>query len=254
MSAYTKSTTLAQSVTQTLRRWILDGSVGAGERLEEIPLAERLDVSRTPVRSALNALAEQGLLDYQANRGYVVRAFGPDQVAAAYEVRAALEGLASRLAAERGLSDVQRARLEQAVATGDRILARKRLRSRDLAPYRQMNVTIHDTIIDASGSEWVRRFVREAHAIPFLSDRLILWHDFGVIERSHEDHRRILSAIVGRHGARAEDLMREHIYFAGQFLRDNWNRVREAPHPAAAAEPEAAAATKAPWAMRDAAD
>ncbi|MCC6193998.1 MAG: GntR family transcriptional regulator [Burkholderiales bacterium] len=254
MSEHTKSATLAQSVTQTLRQWILEGSVAAGERLEEIPLAERLDVSRTPVRSALSALAEQGLLDYQANRGYLVRAFGPDQVAAAYEVRAALEGLACRLAAERGLSVEQRTRLEQAVAIGDRVLAHKRLRSRDHAPYRQMNVTIHDTIIEASGNEWVPRFVREAHTIPFASDRLILWHDFGVIERSHEDHRRILRAIVGRNGARAEDLMREHIYFAGQFLRDNWNRVHEVSRMTEAAEPGVAAARRASWTVRDAAD
>lgn len=252
MSQCAKSTTLAQTVTQALRQWILEGKIAPGERLEEIPLAQRLNVSRTPVRSALSALAEQGLLNYQANRGYLVRAFGPDQVVAAYEVRAALEGLACRLAAERGLSIERRTRLEQAIAAGDRILAHKSLRSRDHASYTQMNIAIHDTIIEASGNEWVRRFVREAHAIPFVSDRLILWHDYGVIERSHEDHHRILSAILGRNGARAEDLMREHIYFAGQFLRENWSRNHEASN-AVEARARGDRIEKGAWVMRDAA-
>ncbi|WP_306464452.1 GntR family transcriptional regulator, partial [Acinetobacter baumannii] len=77
-----------QDVTEILRDWILNGAVAGGERLEEIPLAERLGVSRTPVRAALTLLANEGLLDYQPKRGYLVRSFGADEVFAAYEVRA----------------------------------------------------------------------------------------------------------------------------------------------------------------------
>ena len=106
--------TRSQDVTETVRDWILTGAVSAGDRLEEIPLAERLGVSRTPVRAALAALGKEGLVDYQPKRGYLVRSFEPDEIFAAYEARAALEGLACRLAAESGVPEEFRASCDPA--------------------------------------------------------------------------------------------------------------------------------------------
>ena len=76
--------TLAQNVTDTLRDWILHGHVRPGGRLEEVPLAEQLGVSRTPVRAALGILASEGLIDHQPKRGYLVRAFNMEEIVAAY--------------------------------------------------------------------------------------------------------------------------------------------------------------------------
>ncbi|WP_203236231.1 GntR family transcriptional regulator [Methylobacterium crusticola] len=213
-------------MTEILRGWILNGTVPAGERLEEVPLAARLGVSRTPVRAALTLLATERLVDYQPKRGYAVRSFGAQDVFAAYEVRAAIEGLACRLAAARGVPDAVAAALRGCLADGDRILAGGRLDPAELQPYQAMNESFHDAIISLSGNPWVERFVRQTHAIPFVSDRVILWHDYGVIRRSHDDHHRILAALLARDPARAEDLMREHVYFAGLFLRDNFHRIR----------------------------
>ena len=91
-----------------------------------------------------------------------------------------------------------------------RILSGGALAPGDLQPYQAMNERFHDAIISLSGNPWVERFVRQTHAIPFVSGRVILWHDYGVIRRSHDDHHRILAALVARDPARAEDLMREH--------------------------------------------
>ncbi|HYZ30859.1 MAG TPA: GntR family transcriptional regulator, partial [Crenalkalicoccus sp.] len=66
--------TRSLSVTARLRDGILAGDHAPGEHMHEVRLAERLGVSRTPVRAALQALAAEGLLDYTPNRGYVVRA------------------------------------------------------------------------------------------------------------------------------------------------------------------------------------
>jgi GntR family transcriptional regulator of vanillate catabolism len=217
--------TRSQDVTETIRGWILDGTLPAGERLEEIPLSERLGVSRTPVRAALTLLATERLVDYQPKRGYVVRLFEPDDVFAAYEVRATIEGLACRLAAWRGIPDEAAAELRGLLDLGDRMLAGGRLIPDDLQPYQAMNVRLHDTIITLSGNHWVGRFVDQTHAIPFVSDRVILWHDYGVISRSHDDHHRIVDAVIARQAARAEDLMREHVYFAGQFLKANFHLI-----------------------------
>ena len=217
--------TLSQDVTETLRNWILHGQIQPGERLEEIPLAERLGVSRTPVRAALSTLASEGLVNHQPKRGYLVRGFDVDEIAAAYDVRAVLEGLACRNAATRGLTDAQSRGLLEALAEGDRILARGELRPEDHAPYQQMNVTFHDTLLQAAGNPWVTRFAEQAQNIPFASDRIILWDDHAIILRSHGDHHRIIEAIIARDCVRAEQLMREHVYYAGLILRRNYEKL-----------------------------
>ena len=196
--------------------------VQPGARLEEIPLAEKLGVSRTPVRAALATLGNEGLLEHLPKRGYTVRAYDIGEIVAAYEVRAALEGLACRQAAMRGLSNDAVATLRNCLDEGDRILGKGVLLPDDHMPYQQVNITLHNSILEAAGNPWVRRFATQAQAIPYASDRIVLWEDHGIILRSHDDHHRIVNAIIGRDGARAEDLMREHVYYAGIILKNNY--------------------------------
>lgn len=229
--------TLAQNVTDTLRDRILHGLLRPGAHLEEVPLAQELQVSRTPVRTALNTLASEGLLDHQPKRGYLVRGFDVDAIVAAYEVRSVLEGLACRNAAARGLTETQAQRLRESLAAGDRILACGELRPQDHEPYQQMNVAIHDTLLEASGNPWVTRFAEQAQNIPFASDRIILWDDHAIILRSHVDHHRIIEAVLARDGSRAEQLMREHVYYAGVILRRNYEKLLRAGRDAPGAQP-----------------
>jgi GntR family transcriptional regulator of vanillate catabolism len=229
--------TLAQNVTDTLRDWILHGEVRPGGRLEEVPLAEQLGVSRTPVRAALGTLATEGLIDHQPKRGYLVRAFNMEEIVAAYEVRSVLEGLACRKAAARGLTQEQAQRLRANLADGDRILASGVLQPEDHEPYQQMNVTIHDTLLLASGNPWVTRFAEQAQNIPFASDRIVLWDDHAIILRSHGDHHRIVEAVIARDSHRAEQLRREHVYYAGIILRRNYEKVLEAGDTVPGAQP-----------------
>src|SRR5437588_11578123 len=106
----------ALSVTDRIREAGLNGSVAAGERLNEVRLSRTLAVSRTPVRAALQALAGEGLLDYAPNRGFTVREFPLDAIVDAYEIRASLEGVAARFAAERGLSEDEKVVIESSLA------------------------------------------------------------------------------------------------------------------------------------------
>lgn len=217
--------TLADHVTHTLRTWVLQGILQPGERLEEIPLAEKLGVSRTPIRAALANLGNEGLLEHRPKRGYTVRVYQYEDIIGAYEVRAVLEGLACRRAAQTGLSGLAVSKLKACLAQGDAILDKGVLLPEDHAPYQEMNVTLHETLLAAAENSWVRRFTTQAQAAPFASDRIMLWEDHSVISRSHHDHHRIVTAVVERDGARAEQLMREHIYFAGLLLRDNYERL-----------------------------
>lgn len=219
--------TLSQTVTETLRNWVLQGMLRPGERLEEVPLAERLGVSRTPVRAALAALGSDGLLEHQPKRGYTVRVYTFEEIMGAYEVRAVLEGLACRKAAQKGLDEEAFRTLRACLAKGDAILSAKVLRPEDHKPYQQMNVDLHNTILEAAGNSWVMRFATQSQTLPFASDRIMLWDDYDIIQRSHGDHHRIVEAVAGGDAARAETLMREHVYYAGVILMKNYERLAD---------------------------
>jgi GntR family transcriptional regulator of vanillate catabolism len=210
--------TSATEVAALLRERILTGEIPPGARLQQIPLSESLGVSRTPLREALGQLANQGLLVYEPNRGYLVRAFSPAEIVAAFDVRSRLEGLACSLVARRGLPEEAQATLRGCVAEGDGILAKGFLDPPDLAPYRRMNVDFHETIIRNANNPFVDDFVRQCHNVPLASDRVLVWEDYGVIKRSHDDHSRIVEALIARDAERADYLMREHVRFAGLVL------------------------------------
>src|SRR5712671_514302 len=80
---------------------LLRGDFQPGERVSELPLVARLGVSRTPIRLALDRLANEGLLEIAPTGGFVVRAFTLTDVYDTIEMRGVLEGAAARLAAER---------------------------------------------------------------------------------------------------------------------------------------------------------
>ena len=207
--------TRSQTVTDDLRELIVQGELQPGEHVNEQPVAERLGVSRTPVRAALSILASEGFLTYHPNRGYFVRRFDLSEIMDAYEVRAALEALAARRAAERGLTEQDEAVIRTALAEGDRILAKNVFTPEDLLPYRQMNMAVHGTVLRAAKCAHLEQAIGAAQNIPLVSDRIILWQDLPILRRSHDDHHRVFDAIMHRSGSRAEALMREHVYFAG---------------------------------------
>src|SRR5580692_8761631 len=128
----TRAGNRALSVMDRVREAVLDGSVSAGERLNEVQLSKTLAVSRTPVRAALQALAGEGLLDYAPNRGFTVREFPLSAIVDAYDIRASLEGLAARFAAERGLSPEEKAVIQRSLLAGDRLLERGSFEAGDL--------------------------------------------------------------------------------------------------------------------------
>jgi DNA-binding GntR family transcriptional regulator len=96
-----KRETLNQKVYDRLLRMIVAGEMAPGDPLREADLAERLGVSRTPVREALNRMAEHHLVEMRPHRGAVVRHLRREEVIHLHQVREALEGLAAQLACGR---------------------------------------------------------------------------------------------------------------------------------------------------------
>ncbi len=218
----TSSFTLAQTVIGRLRGAILSGRYLPGSRLTELGLAEDMKTSRTPVIAALKALTEQGLVRYASNRGYWVREFSIEEVLEAYEIRGTLEGMACRLAAERGVGDGAASLLRQCIEAGERIVAGTTLQDDDHGIYQRLNVDFHGLLLQASHNQQLGDFVRRANEIPLASDHTVMWSSVEVVRRSHDAHVRILAAVLNGQGTRAEMLMREHVYEAGQVMKQCW--------------------------------
>jgi GntR family transcriptional regulator of vanillate catabolism len=201
----------ALSVMDQIREAILGGMVSAGERLNEVRLSRTLAVSRTPVRAALQALAGEGLLDYAPNRGFSVREFPLDAIVDAYDIRASLEGLAARFAAERGLTPDEKAVVERSLVAGDKLLERGAFEAGDLTIYRGINGDFHDTLLAAARNRMLAEMIRICHHVPVSSSRNIVAFEHRDVRRRHDDHHRIYDAIMAREPWRAEMLMREHV-------------------------------------------
>src|SRR3981189_489187 len=197
----------ALSVMDQIREAILGGSIGAGERLNEVRLSKTLAVSRTPVRAALQALAGEGLLDYAPNRGFTVREFPLDAIVDAHEIRASPEGVAARFAAERAPSPDEKATIERSLRAGDRLLERGSFEAGDLTTYRDINGDFHDTLLAAARNPMLAEMIRICHHVPVSSSRNIVAFAHREARRRHDDHHRIYEAIIDREPWRAGGLM-----------------------------------------------
>jgi GntR family transcriptional regulator of vanillate catabolism len=203
--------TRSVSITDTLRSSILAGEFEPGGRIYEVSLSEQLNVSRTPIREALKALAGEGLLDYIPNRGYHVREYSVDDIVQAYEIRAALEGLAAKRAAQLGLAVEERAIIEAALRDGEALLSRGSLSTADRNQYGIINAAIHSAIHTAGQSRMLRDMLRQSQQVAPSSHRNVIAFELPDVRRRHDDHHRIYEAILCRDGSRAELLMRDHV-------------------------------------------
>lgn len=208
-----------------LRELVIGGELQSGQRIAELALVERIGVSRTPIRAALHRLAEEGLLDALPGGGFVVRQFSEADIHDAIELRGTLEGLAARLAAERGASPLRLAQARECLAAIDAVLAGPALDEAALADYAEHNARLHALLAAMAGSALVQRQLERAAALPFASpNAFVLATGEGARSResllvAQAQHRAVVDAIAAREGARAEALMREHARLAGRNLQ-----------------------------------
>jgi GntR family transcriptional regulator of vanillate catabolism len=206
----------------SLRSLILAGEFAANTRLPEIALAERLDISRTPLRQAMARLVEERLLDRIKTGGCRVASFTMADILDAIEIRGVIEATAARLAAERGGDPDLLAAADATLAHLDRAVLRDG--DIDFEGYVLHNAEFHRLIAALAGSRMVEREVERVNSLPLASpSAFLLGHEFipdfqDSLRRAQHQHRAILSAIKAREGARAEALMREHARLARENL------------------------------------
>lgn len=212
---------LSLVVADELRARILRGGFAPGERLQEVAVAEQMQVSRTPVREALRILAEDGLLVYSPNRGYSIKEFTAADILVAFRARAAMEGIGARLLAERGLDEKTQQKVDTVLADGDALLALGRLPGADLDAWRDMNRRFHVALLMAAHSDLLLRVARDAQNIPVVNEGAFRWYGVEDFRRQHMLHHMIADAIRRRQPERAERLMQEHVLEAGEVVRLN---------------------------------
>ncbi len=209
-----------------LRELIVGGELKPGSRIAELTLVERLGASRTPIRAALVRLEEEGLLDALPGGGFAVKDFSESDIHDAIEVRGTLEGLAARLAAERGVAPVLLAEARDCLERIDELLAPRELSEDAFSGYVEHNGRFHEVIAEMSGSPLVQRQLQRAKTLPFASPNgFVMMQSTGPAARDNlviaqQQHHCVIEAIVQREGARAEALMREHARIAHHNLRE----------------------------------
>lgn len=218
----TSQPTRSLNVTETLREQLLQGDLPPHTRLQETALAERMGVSRTPIREALSVLARDGLLDYAPNRGYSVRAFSLADILSAFRVRAVLEGLGCRLLAEKGLSADTDTRLQHAIAWGETLLQTSPLQQGAYDQWREMNKEFHLAILLATGNDLLIRFARQSRNIPIVFNGSFRWYGVRDFQRSQDQHQVIYSAMKNGQAERADNMMQEHVMQAAEILQRHY--------------------------------
>jgi len=202
-----------------LRKKILAGDLPGGTRLFEVPLAEELEISRTPLRDAMSRLAEEGLLERAKSGGFVVRQFTFSDVIDAIELRGVMEGTAARLAAERGVKPEAMTRIQGVLKDLDECFG-KAPGEVDFEAYSELNARFHSELAGLAGSKIITHEVERAARLPFASpsaftpDRADIEAFRRSLNIAHVQHRAIVEAIAAREGTRAEALAREHARIA----------------------------------------
>jgi DNA-binding GntR family transcriptional regulator len=201
---------LREQVKEVLLARILDGVYAPGDRLVEIQLAGEFGVSQAPVREALRELETLRFVFSEPFKGTRVRGVSREEVVEIYPVRAALEGLAARLAAVglRGevdpLRDLFKAMLRAAEAG-------------DLREQVALDVAFHRRIVEAADNRtlletWASLRIEARTLITFLKA------DIDLLDLA-ETHRPVLEALANRDPDRAETSLRRHVESFGELIR-----------------------------------
>ncbi len=199
-----RSQSLTNVVRSEVEGLILNGELAPGDHVSEIGLANRLQVSRGPVREACRALAGAGLLEYRVNRGFFVRKLSMAEIADVYDVRACLARLAGQTLAQR-IGDDEVAHLAALIDGMDEANA-----TRDVTRFYEFNMEFHNRLIEFTKNGKLLRIhndlMKELHV--YRRRGLVAGHD---TEQSNREHRSILEAIKARDAERAGSAMEHHV-------------------------------------------
>jgi DNA-binding GntR family transcriptional regulator len=196
---------LSEAVYAAVHHRIVTGIYRPNQRLVETEIAADLGASRTPVREAMVRLIKDGLA-VRSRHGLMVREFTLPEVREIYEVRAAIEGYAARLAAERStpetLADLAETLRHHARTSRDDVV--------DRAKVVESNADFHNAVLAAAGNERMQALATSNLSYFFNIEAAAVTSD-EALAVALDEHQLIYDAILDRDGARAEAIVRGHI-------------------------------------------
>lgn len=220
-----------------IREMVVSGEIKPGARLRAEALATQLDVSRTPIRSALAVLSAEGLISYSMNKGYTVRSVTLRDVLDSIEVRATLEGLACKASVDYGWSEEALARLGDGVRDGRAVLAPEGWSEERERAWYDINWTFHRSIAMAASNAVVRNALRMTLIYPVFGDvirvapsvepmvppknRQLARSAPPHLLQSQLDHEAILEALIQGEGDEAQTLMTRHVLRSRARILEN---------------------------------
>lgn len=201
---YTPPRTLATRLRMQISDEIVRGELAPGVALDEMELARRFQVSRTPVREAIRLLGASGLVEARPHRSAVVARPNKAQLVAMFEALRELEALCAGLAAER-MTAVEHAGLQRSQNT---LLAT--VESGDPQHYHEINEEFHLLIYAGAHNLYLAdlTIATRARIAPFSRAQ---FRNIGRLAKSHQEHASIIAAILAHDAATAAQVMRSHI-------------------------------------------
>jgi phosphonate utilization transcriptional regulator len=187
--ALLQTSSLTTVVQQEIERAILQGEYAPGSKLIEATLAEKMGVSRGPVREAFRMLEEGGLVRNEKNRGVFVRDIPIDEAVEIFELRAAMDELVGRRLA----SHITPAQLKEVRALVDAM--EKAVKAEDAYNYHLLNLKFHDRLVEMAGNSKLTAIYRKLIKELSLFRRLNL-ADGWLLPISAGEHRQIIKAIA----------------------------------------------------------
>lgn len=199
----------ADIIADALEGLIFDGTFANGQRLDEVQLADRFSVSRTPIREAFQRLALSGLVEQIPRRGVFVRQPGPVELIEMFEVMAELESVCARLAASR-ISDDALAELH---ATNQR--CNESVEAQEADSYYRENERFHAILYREAGNSFLEQecLRLQKRLQPF---RRVQLRYRGRLRQSMAEHEAVLAALMEGDGQRAAEVIRAHVAVQGE--------------------------------------
>jgi DNA-binding GntR family transcriptional regulator len=193
----------ADRVYKSLKAMAVTYQLRPGERLKEIELAQQLDVSRTPVREALNRLVTEGFLTSAPNKGFYCRSLNPKEIYDLYEYRCAIEIGIGRAACERATAEELRALAQFACDSRDEPGDVRALK------FVGLDEQFHERLALLTHNDEYLRGLRNINS----RIHFVRWIDMQTKRRQHtqSEHMQIVDALCARDSDRCADLLRRHI-------------------------------------------
>ncbi len=204
---------LSQRAYDTIFSAIQNGQLRPGSRIREADLTERLGMSRTPLRDALQRLESEGLLRLQAHRGILISKLDRQEIVELYTAREWAEGAAAALAA--------RAATEAEIAGLRHVLDLERSAAANPALGAQYNRRLHQAIYDSTRNRYLTGHLIGLSALLALAGNATR-RDANRVEEAQREHTALVEAIAAGDAQAAESCARQHIRSAQRFVLTNW--------------------------------